>query len=401
MKSPIPLRLRWFALILATAGLLGACGGGGGGGYGSSSTDMGGTGTLRLALTDAPSCGYDAVNVTVQKVRVNQSSTAADGDAGWSEVVLNPARRINLLTLGNGVLSELGQAYLPAGRYTLLRLVLADNGGTTPLANSVVLSSDKSEVALKTPSGQQSGLKTNIDITIAANQLADFVLDFDACKSVVVAGNSGQYLLKPVVTVIPRFISGAAGSVDAATAASGTARVSLQQAGMVVKATAPDSTGSFLLQPVAPGSYTLVVTASGRTTMVVTGVVVATNVVTTINATGTPLTLPVSATASVSGSAPAGTYVRALQPLTGGPTVEVAGRFVDDTSGAFAFTLPVAAPLVASAVAAPGVLTFVPDTAAAGKYTLDASLSGFASKQLVLPTLSAGANLVAAAFVFP
>ena len=29
------------------------------------------------------------------------------------------------------------------------------------------------------------------------------MLDFDACKSVVKAGNSGQYLLKPVITMIP------------------------------------------------------------------------------------------------------------------------------------------------------------------------------------------------------
>jgi hypothetical protein len=203
-----------------------------------------------------------------------------------------------------------------------------------------------------------------------------------------------------VVSVIPRYVSGAQGYVDAATAASGTAQVSLQQSGVVVKATAPDSTGRFLLQPVAPGSYTLVVTASGRTTMVVTGVVVATDTVTSINAAATPLTPPVSATASVGGSAPAGTYVRALQPLTGGASVEVAGRFVDDSSGSYAFTLPVAAPLVASAVAVPAVLVFTPDAAAAGKYALDASLSGFASKQSVLPTLAVGGT-VTANFAFP
>ena len=176
---------------------LAACGGGGGSG---GSAD---NGSLRLALTDAPACGYDAVNVTIQKIRVNQSSSASDTDGGWSEIVLNPARRVDLLSLSNGVLDELGQTPLPTGKYTQLRLVLADNK-TSPMANSVVLTSDKSEVALKTPSGQQSGIKTNINIDIAANKMADFVLDFDACKSVVVAGNSGQYLLKPVVIVIPR-----------------------------------------------------------------------------------------------------------------------------------------------------------------------------------------------------
>src|SRR5512147_119535 len=110
------------AATLAAATLLAACGGGGG--YSGSAT---GQGTLRVALTDAPSCGFDEVNVTVQKVRVHQSSNAGDGDTGWSEVVLNPARKINLLDLTNGVLAELGQTELPAGTYNQLRLQLAGN----------------------------------------------------------------------------------------------------------------------------------------------------------------------------------------------------------------------------------------------------------------------------------
>ena len=88
---------RTFSLIasLSTAGLLAACGGGGG-------TDSAtAAGSLSVSLTDAPSCGYDAVNITVQKVRVHQSSTASDSDGGWSEIVLNPAKRIDLLNLNN------------------------------------------------------------------------------------------------------------------------------------------------------------------------------------------------------------------------------------------------------------------------------------------------------------
>ena len=198
MKLRFKLKLVLGGLLLAG---LAACGGGDG-----SSGASADSGTLRLAITDAPTCGYDAVNVTIQKVRVNQSSSASDTDSGWSEVVLSPARRVNLLTLTNGVLDELGQTPLPTGKYTQLRLVLADNDGTHPMANSVVPSGG-TETALKTPSGQQSGVKANINIDIAANKMADFVLDFDACKSVVVAGSSGQYLLKPLVTVIPRYVS--------------------------------------------------------------------------------------------------------------------------------------------------------------------------------------------------
>ena len=87
------------ALMALAAALLVACGGGGGGG--GSSGGGGGVitdaGILKLAITDAPACGYDRINVTVQKVRVHPSSTAADADPGWSEVVLAPAQRIDLL----------------------------------------------------------------------------------------------------------------------------------------------------------------------------------------------------------------------------------------------------------------------------------------------------------------
>ena len=377
------------ALLLALA----ACGGSG--------SD---SGTLRLALTDAPGCGYDAVNVTVQKVRVHQSSSASDADGGWSEIVLSPARRLNLLSLSNGVLDEIGQTPLPTGRYTQLRLVLADNTSASPLANSVVPTGG-SEVALRTPSAQQSGVKANVSIDIAANRMADFVIDLDACKSVVTAGNSGQYLLKPVISVVPRYVSGVVGYVEPALA-NGNTSVSVQQAGAVVKAATPDSSGRFLLQPVAPGLYTLVLTAPGRSTAVVTQVPVAAELVTAVSGVASALNPASSASGSVAGVAPVDTQVRALQALTpaltgGTPTsIEVAGRFVDATTGAYSYVLAVNAPLLASYVALPAALVFVADTAAAGKYTLSAMLAGHADMNSVLATLSEGATITTN-FSFP
>lgn len=403
MKLIRNLKLTLGSLVVAG---LAACGGGGG--------TAASNGSLRLAVTDAPSCGYDAVNVTIQKIRVNQNASASDTDSGWSEIVLNPALRVDLLSLTNGVLAELGQTPLPTGKYTQLRLVLADNAGATPLANSVVLSSDKSELALTTPSGQQSGVKTNINIDIAANQMADFVLDFDACKSIVLAGSSGQYLLKPVVSVIPRFISGVAGFVDLTLVNAGIS-VSLQNPdGSVVKATTPDSvTGKFLLQPVEkPGSYSLVLTAPSRVTTVITGVKVESELVTSVNTSATALSpsLAASASATATGTAPLETFVRVLQPLsstlTGGtPTsVEVAGRFVNGilnnvTTGSYSYPLVVNAPLVAPYVALPGPLAFASDMDAAGKYTLSASLNGV-TKTTAIGPLAAGST-VSNNFTFP
>ena len=363
-----------------------ACGGSGGDG----STP---NGTLRLALTDAPACGYEAVNVSVERIRVHHSSDADVSDGGWSDLVLNPARRIDLLTLQNGVLSELGEMPLQPGHYQQMRLVLSSGSNANLMANSVV-PSGQAERTLETPSGLQTGLKMNIDLTVEASQRADLVLDFDACKSVVRAGNSGRYQLKPVIRAIPRFVSGVSGSVSAGWPA-GTTLVSLQQGGTVVKATAPGADGSFMLQPVAPGTYDLVFSAPGETTMVVTDVTVTSGAVTPLNLTTAPIASTPSASGSVAGEVTGASVladVRVLQALTGGHTIEIASGPVDALTGAYAYTLPVAAPLVAPYVPAPGTLVFTADAAAAGKYSVQA-VAGSATKTLGPFTLMAAGTV--------
>lgn len=369
-------RLFCVAATLALA----ACGGGGG---------IGGTGapigSLRFAVTDAPACGYDQVNVTLQKVRVHQSATAADTDSGWSEVVLTPEKRVDLLTLTNGVLEELGQTSLPAGKYTQLRLVLADNTPAAPLANSVVPTGG-AETALDTPSAAQSGLKLNVDIDVPAGQLADFVIDFDACKSVVRRGNSGRFNLKPVIRVIPRLADAGlrvVGYVAPAIANTAT-QVSLQLNGVPVKATVPDASGTFVLYPVPVGSYDLVVTAAGRATSVMTSVPVTTATVTTVNGTATAITPAVSASRTVTGTVtPTTATVRATQALAGGPAaIEVAWAPVDADTGRFAFTLVQAAPGKTAYVPNPATLSFTP-AAAAGLYRLEAASGAATQNQAI------------------
>jgi len=84
-----------------------------------------------------------------------------------------------------------------------LRLVLSENGVAAPFANAVIPTGSTGEVALATPSAEQSGLKLQTGMDVVANQTADFVIDFDACKSIVSTGG-GKYLLKPVLTLARR-----------------------------------------------------------------------------------------------------------------------------------------------------------------------------------------------------
>ncbi|MBS0339832.1 MAG: DUF4382 domain-containing protein [Proteobacteria bacterium] len=359
--------------------LLAACGGGGGGdgGIGGSGATAS-NGTMRVSMTDAPTCGYDAVNVTVNSLRVHQSSDAPDSASGWVDIPLAHPQRVDLLTLTNGVLFPLGETPLPAGKYQQMRLVLADNTSAFPLANSVKPTGG-AEVPLDTPSAQQSGLKLNMNVDVPAGQVVDAVLDFDACKSVVKRGNSGKYNLKPVITVIAVVNNGGQrveGWVDPALAGTGTL-VSVQAQGLPVKTSIPDGTGRFALFPVPVGSYTLVVTAPNRATAVVTGVPVTADGVTSIGSTSVRVNPPVSTMRNVVGTvSPATGTVRATQALSGGPTVEVASPPVDAADGSFAMSLPIAAPIRAPFVANAPSFGFAADAAVAGLYTVQASSNG-------------------------
>ena len=374
-KSPtLATYLRIGALLSSSA--LVACGGGG-----SAETASGTSGSLRLAMTDAPACGYDAVNVTIQKLRVHQSSTAADTDSGWSEIVLSPAKRVNLLELTNGVLVELGQTPLPAGKYTQMRLVLASNGATSPLANSLTPTGG-SETALDTPSATQSGLKLATNLDVPAGKLADFVLDFDACKSIVKRGNSGKYNLTPVINVVPRLSDAGLrviGYVDPGmVSGTSTTNVSLQLNGVSLKATPPDSTGKFVLYPVPLGTFDLVVTSNTRVAAVVTAVPVTLSAPTSVNSFSNPIAPPASIFRSLIGTVvPATATARATQALTGGPTVEMAWAPVSDETGTFGFTLPLGASVrTAFSTSPPTPLVLTADAASAAKYSIIASSNG-------------------------
>ncbi len=388
-------RIGLFATSAIAAATLVACGGGGSSGTPAPTTTMG---TLAVSMTDAPACGFDAVNVTVNKVRVHTSSSASDTDAGWTDITLSPARKINLLNLTNGTLDALGQTALPAGHYTQLRLVLDPNTGNG-LANSVVPTGTTTEQSLDTPSAVQSGIKLVNEFDVAAGQKVDLVLDFNACKSVLTKGN-GKYSLKPVVKVIPTALNGISGFVSTALLGSHVT-VSAQQNGAIVSSTVPNATtGEFFLARLAPGNYDVVITADDRAASVVGAVPVATATsTTTLSTSAAPITLAASISGSISGSvtmtpvsATEATYVAAKQSFAAGPTVIVKYQGADLATGAYTLAkLPVAAPqYTVYSATLPLVFTQnLTTTPGAGKYKVDASATGYATKSVASVDISA------------
>ena len=391
-------RIALFATTAIAAAALVACGGGGDSGSAPAPTAT--KGTLAVSMTDAPACGFDAVNVTVSKVRVNGSASASDTDAGWTDITLSPAKKINLLNLTNGVLEALGQTDLAPGHYSQLRLVLDANTGTG-LANSVVVTGGTAEQTLVTPSATQSGIKLVNEFDIVAGQRVDLVLDFNACKSVVTTGN-GKYMLKPVVKVIPTAVNGISGVINTALLGSHVT-VSAQQNGAIVSSTVPSATGEFYLARLVPGNYDVVITADDHAASVVAAVPVATTSSNTVLSTaGAPINLATSTSGAISGvvtlapvSATEPAYVAAKQSFAAGPTVTIKYQGADLVTGAYTLTkLPVAAPQYTT-YSATLPLVFTPNlttTPGTGKYKVDASATGYTAKSLAAVDISVAAQ---------
>lgn len=199
-------------VILTTLSVF-SCGSGG-------TTNTASTGTLGLSLIDSPN-PYKAIYVTINEVRVHHET---DGWIILSELDLNLPQIINLLELVNGAMAYLGSTELAAGHYSQMRLILEASddtpqfldlnllGNTHPYFNYLI-DSDDNEIPLKVPSGGNTGIKLVNGFDIEVQSATELVLDFDALKSVVQAGNSGKWLLKPTIKVVETVTNTVSGTV--------------------------------------------------------------------------------------------------------------------------------------------------------------------------------------------
>lgn len=253
---------RWLAAgaILSVSATLVGCGGGGLG----PSTGTG-SGTLQVAMVDAPALDISSLDVTISKVQahVTDFNNANDTSDANFQTLSTGAQTINLFPGTVKAESLLGSAMLPSGHYSQVRLFVTS-------ATVTNRAGDKFPVTV--PSGAQSGLKVNVDYTINSNNINTVLLDFDIAHSLVQEGN-GQYRLKPVIRGIVKVLSGTiTGTVTDASGAplTGAVVTATSSAGTGSSITLPD--GTFKVWALLPGTYTLSVSdASGVARTIATG----------------------------------------------------------------------------------------------------------------------------------
>lgn len=199
---------------------------------------------LNIYLTDAPG-NYQAVWIDIQQVMVKNSDD--NSDKGWISVPLLRPGRYNLLELRNGKDTVLGGVSLPSGPVSQIRLILGAD-------NQLVLE-DGTTVDLKTPSAQESGLKLNVHADLVAGIPYELVMDFDAARSIVKAGNSGQYLLKPVIRT---FVKAAGGAIQGVVLPGDANAHVMAIAGVDTLGAIPDASGAYKFWGIPANTYTLI-----------------------------------------------------------------------------------------------------------------------------------------------
>ncbi len=211
------------------------------------------TARVQLKLVDEPG-DYLEVNIEIIDIQYKSS----DEEESWESFTPEGGYPINVditeLIAGNSLL--LTDEVVPVGILKQVRLVLSDN-------NTLKIEGEDELVSLDTPSAEQSGLKLNLDEELEAGFVYSFILDWNVQKSIVKAGNSGKYILKPVIKVNAEVSSGSiSGKVvenieEVETAITNQVIEVYTTDDALIKDTLTDENGDFVLQGLEAGNYIL------------------------------------------------------------------------------------------------------------------------------------------------
>jgi hypothetical protein len=155
-----------------------------------------GTASLKVSMSNTITANreYNEVNIDIQQISVNVSADS-NATSGWVDLeTIAGVYDLLEFAAGNDTLLAF-DTVLTVQTINQVRLKLGEN-------NTIVDGGETYE--LITPSGQTSGLKIPVEVTLQPGFAYMVVLDFDPYQSVVKTGN-GKYNLKPVIkaTVVP------------------------------------------------------------------------------------------------------------------------------------------------------------------------------------------------------
>ena len=221
------------------------------------------TSRVLLILVDAPG-DYLEVNVEIVDIQYNSS----EDEEGWKSFTSESGYPINVdltqLIAGNTLL--LTDQIIPSGMLHQIRLILGEN-------NTLVMEAEGEEAGeptpLDTPSAMQSGLKLNLNEELEPGFSYTFILDWIVEESIIEAGASGKYNLKPVIRVNAEVNSGSISGnvievVDEAPVTMANVTINVYTMDDVfVTDTMTDQNGNFLVQGLPGGSYKLKITHEG------------------------------------------------------------------------------------------------------------------------------------------
>lgn len=123
----------------------------------------------------------DNIFLTVLSVQLRK----VDDSVVWITVA-EPNATFDFLELVDGITVELANVFVEPGRYTQLRLILAET-------NEIVFDGTSNDLFV--PSGTKTGVKLSADLTIEGDETLTATIIFDAATSIV--SNQQDYLLRP------------------------------------------------------------------------------------------------------------------------------------------------------------------------------------------------------------
>jgi hypothetical protein len=183
-------------LIAGLVALAGCSAGPGGSDDDPSSGGSSGTATINFWVSDQPGAieDFETLNVTVTRVgfkpangtmneSTNDSENGSEAESGWVERDVNDTT-VDLTELRGENASLVDQVSVPNGTYTKTVMYVSETNGTL---------TDGMQTNVKLPSEK---LQLNSEFTAGANESVDFVFDIQVTK----AGNSGKYVIRPVIS---------------------------------------------------------------------------------------------------------------------------------------------------------------------------------------------------------